>query len=396
MARYALYAHPIGGRLRILQESPIELEEQLQEVLKENPDLIPASDLGLQPPLLVVGRESTLASGYADLVCIDRTGMLVIVEVKRGKEGDARRAIAQALDYGSDIWHKMREAARAGREAITTFEETVATPYFSGPRYPEKARPQTLREAASGRWEPTEESGESDWWHNFETNLESTLASGKYFYIVFAPSIPDNVRTTIEYLSATTNFSFGAVEVDHFADKDVDFEVYVPHAIAVPPPLPLTGRPTVHISDDQWLATLGSDEARNFFRQLITHLEGVQGVQLVHTEAGYFGITLIRAWGDGSIKLWLSDSYSGGTGRGLFAPRDVLRLGYAQGTPEAFKHALDPWINRLVSEFGAQDMRATQSRYARWDVPDSRLDAGKVAEEIAEAVRIVVGVPESD
>jgi hypothetical protein len=289
----------------------------------------------------------------------------------------------------------MREAARAGREAVTAFEEAVAAPYFSGSRYPEKARPRTLREAASGRWEPTEESDQSDWWHNFETNLESNLASGKYFYIVFAPSIPDNVRTTIEYLSATTNFSFAAVEVDHFADKDVDFEVYVPHAIAVPPPLPVTARPTVHISGHQWLATLGSDEARNFFWQLITHLEDIQAVELVHTEAGYFGIILSRAWGDGSIKLWLSDSYSGGTGRGLFAPRDVLRLGYAQGTPEAFKRALDPWIDRLVSQFGAQDMRATQSRYARWDVPDSRLDAGKVAEEIADAVQIVMGVPES-
>lgn len=399
MPRYVLYAHPIGGRLRILQESPIELEECLQEVLKENPGLIPATDLGLEPPLLVVGRESALASGYADLVCIDRNGMLVIVEVKRGREGDARRAIAQALDYGSDIWHEMREAVKESREATIAFEERVALPYFTGSRYPEKDRPQSLREAAKGVWEAMAESAATDWWDDFQSRLEATLVSGRYYYVIFAPTIPENVRITIEYLSAAANFSFAAVEVDHFADKDEDFEVYVPHAIAVPPPVtgpPSAGRPTVHVSREQWLATLTSDEAREFFRELITQVEVIQSVQLVYTEAGYFGITVSRLWGDGSIKLWLSDSYSGGSGRGLFAPRDVLRLGYAQGTLEVFKQALDPWIDKLVSEFGGQEMRATQSRYARWDMPDGRLNAKEAGEAIGEAVQILMGIPEPD
>jgi hypothetical protein len=396
MAHYALYAHPIGGRLRILQESPIELEERLQEVLKENPDLIPATDLGLEPPLLVVGRESVLASGYADLVCIDRSGMLVIVEVKRGKEGDARRAIAQALDYGSDIWHEMREAVRGGREATSAFEQAVAIPYFSGPRYPDKDRPQSLREAAKGVWESMAESAGTEWWEDFQQNLESTLISGKYSYIVFAPSIPENVRTTIEYLSATANFSFAAVEVDHFADKAEGFEVYAPHAIAVPPPPPPPGpRRTVHIRREQWLDTLLSEGARSFFEALTADLEAVAGVELVYTEAGYFGIGLTRQWGGRPFKAWLSDSYSAGSGRALFG-RDVLRLGYSWGTPEPLSRALDPWIDRLLKDFGGQDMRATQSRYARWDVPDSRLNAKEIAEAITETVQIVMGVPEPD
>lgn len=396
MARYALYAHPIGGRLGILQESPIELEERLQEVLKENPDLIPATDLGLEPPLLVVGRESALASGYADLVCIDRNGMLVIVEVKRGKEGDARRAIAQALDYGSDIWHEMREAIRGGREAIAAFEETVAIPYFSGSRYPEQHRPQSLREAAKAQWESLTESPGAAWWDDFQQNLESTLISGKYSYIVFAPNVPDNVRTTIEYLSATANFSFAAVEVDHFADKAQDFEVYAPHAIAVPPPVAKPGpRPTVHIRRDQWLDTLLSEGAKSFFEKLTANLEAVAGVELVYTEAGYFGIGISRQWGGRPFKAWLSDSYSAGSGRAPFRT-DVLRLGYSQGTPEVLRQALDPWINRLVSEFGGQEMRATQSRYGRWDVPDGRLNAKEIAEAITEAVRILMAVPEPD
>jgi hypothetical protein len=394
MAHYALYAHPKGSRLRILEESLIELEEQLQEVLKENPSLLPAADLGLQSPLLVVGRESSLTSGYADLVCVDGAGMPVIVEVKRGKEGDARRAIAQALDYGSDIWHAVREGLRSGREATGVFEEAIALPYFRGERYPHSDRPGSLREAAEGLWGRADE--QAEWWEVFETNLESTLISGKYSYVVFAPQIPDNVRTTVEYLSATANFSFAAVEVDHFADASEDFELYVPRAVAVPPPIskpPAPSRPTAHISRDQWLATLTSDTGRNFFRELTTRLEEIAGVELVFTEAGYFGVVASRPWGDGSIKLWLSDSYSAGSGRGLFT-KDVLRLGYAQGTLDPFKRALDPWIDGLVSEFGAQEMRATQSRYARWDIPDDGLDAAKIAETIKQAVQTVLSVSE--
>lgn len=392
MVHYALYAHPKGSRLRILQESLIELEEQLQEVLKENPSLLPAADLGLLPPLLVVGRESSLTSGYADLVCVDRNGMLVIVEVKRGKEGDARRAIAQALDYGSDIWHEIRDGLRSGREAVSVFEESIAVPYFSGPRYPGGGRPHSLREAAEGLWRNGAEP--ADWWATFHGNLESTLVSGKYSYVVFAPEIPENVRTTVEYLSATTSFSFAAVEVDHFADDAEDMELYVPRAVAVPPPVtkpPTASRPTVHISRDQWLATLTSEEGRDFFQELITHLEAIPDAELVYTEAGYFGIMVSRSWVDGPMKLWLSDSYSAGSGRGLFTT-DVLRLGYAQGTLESFKRALDPWIDKLVSEFGAHEMRATQSRYARWDIPDGRLNATRIAEAIKRAVETILSV----
>ena len=394
MPHYALYAHPKGSRLRILEESAIELEEQLQEVLKENPSLLPAADLGLQPPLLVVGRESSLTSGYADLVCVDPNGVLVVVEVKRGKEGDARRAIAQALDYGSDIWHETREGLKSGREAVSVFEETLALPYFSGSRYPDSDRPRSLREAAERLWSTAGES--TEWWEAFQANLESTLISGKYTYVVFAPEIPENVRTTVEYLSATTNFSFTAVEVDHFADETENFELYVPRAVAVPPPVtkPPTGsRPTVHITRDNWLGILTSQEGREFFGALIGDLETLPSIELVYTEAGYFGIMVSRPWGDSSIKLWLSDSYSAGSGRGPFA-KDVLRLGYAQGTPDAFKQVLDPWIDRLISEFGGQEMRATQSRYARWDIPHGRLDPKKIADAVGQAADTVRVVPD--
>jgi len=48
-----------------------------QERLKDSPDLLPVEELGLPGPLLVVGRETTLPSGAADLLALAPTGDLV-------------------------------------------------------------------------------------------------------------------------------------------------------------------------------------------------------------------------------------------------------------------------------------------------------------------------------
>ena len=52
-----------------LVESPAPSEHHLQEVMKMNPQLIPADDLGLDGDLLVIGRETSLASGSIDVLC---------------------------------------------------------------------------------------------------------------------------------------------------------------------------------------------------------------------------------------------------------------------------------------------------------------------------------------
>src|SRR5262245_11370078 len=80
-------------------------EGQLQERLKDSPDLLPVEELGLTGPLLVVGRETTLPSGAADLLALAPTGDLVVIEMKTGPQNsDFRAALAQATDYGADLW----------------------------------------------------------------------------------------------------------------------------------------------------------------------------------------------------------------------------------------------------------------------------------------------------
>ena len=75
-----------GGKTFDLLEVPAPNEHHLQEIMKNEPQLIPSDDLGLDGDLLVVGRETALASGYIDLLCLSRSGDVVLIEFKTGPE----------------------------------------------------------------------------------------------------------------------------------------------------------------------------------------------------------------------------------------------------------------------------------------------------------------------
>ena len=85
-----------------VRTSPVRLEERLEDWL--------ANDISmLDPDLLVIGRQVRTDYGtIIDLLCIDRHGALVVVELKKGKTD--REVSAQALDYAS--WVKELKADR--------------------------------------------------------------------------------------------------------------------------------------------------------------------------------------------------------------------------------------------------------------------------------------------
>lgn len=79
------------------------------------------ADLGLGDAV-VVGKESGLAAGYADLVLVDDQGRLCIVEVKNEGNPDTRRVVAQLLDYAASLWGL----------SLEEFEQRVVHPFLAG------------------------------------------------------------------------------------------------------------------------------------------------------------------------------------------------------------------------------------------------------------------------
>src|SRR5439155_10109852 len=104
MPRKSLIQTPDGSRA-LLTESKADDESQLQELIKNNPDLLPIEDFGMTGPLMVVGRETSLQSGAVDLAALTRSGEILIIEFKTGPQNtDFRHSLAQLIDCGSDLW----------------------------------------------------------------------------------------------------------------------------------------------------------------------------------------------------------------------------------------------------------------------------------------------------
>lgn len=179
------------GTTADLVEVPAPNEHHLQELLKEHPELLPVEDLGLDGDLLVIGRETTLASGAIDLVGLMRTGDVLLIEFKTGPQNpDFRAALAQLVDYGSDLWGL----------TPSDFDHGVVQRYLTSDRCPPTYKTAgSLRELAEAAWRI----GEDDW-SALSSRLEQVLATGDFYYVVAAQKFVPAMTKTLSYLNEVT------------------------------------------------------------------------------------------------------------------------------------------------------------------------------------------------
>ena len=89
----------------IREGKPVAVESKLSDGGRtEALDLeawIEADPSIVRPGLLLIGRQVMTSSGPLDLLAVDRSGDLVIIELKRDRL--PREALAQAIDYASDL-----------------------------------------------------------------------------------------------------------------------------------------------------------------------------------------------------------------------------------------------------------------------------------------------------
>ncbi|HRG67299.1 MAG TPA: endonuclease NucS [Saprospiraceae bacterium] len=88
----------VNGKLAQVSSSMVDNErkerEDLEKWIKSNPEIL-GNDIA------IIGEQVRTKSGPLDFLGIDRDGNLVIIELKRAKL--PREALAQAIDYASDI-----------------------------------------------------------------------------------------------------------------------------------------------------------------------------------------------------------------------------------------------------------------------------------------------------
>lgn len=102
-----------NGRSEKLQRIPFMSgafnEAWLQQLLADNPDLIPTSEFGSDySPLVCIGREVPVGTGdskgYIDNLYVSPSGAIIIVETKLFRNQEARReVVAQIIDYAKEL-----------------------------------------------------------------------------------------------------------------------------------------------------------------------------------------------------------------------------------------------------------------------------------------------------
>lgn len=205
----------------VVRETELPAEKNLHDVLTSYSELIPADDMGLER-MVVVGRESGLDSGYADLVLVDRSAQVCLVEVKKEGNPDTRRVVAQLLDYAAALWQM----------SATDFEQTILHPYLRQMGVSEVELPDIGVHAASsfGNDSQAVPDEAEETFDDFGYRLEQTLANGEFRLVVAAPSIPPGVQQVIEYLNSRGLLIYG-LEVSFFSGPA---ECFVPRVVVKP------------------------------------------------------------------------------------------------------------------------------------------------------------------
>lgn len=164
----------------ILARSSLDLEARLEVWLERDISV-------LSPDLLVIGRQvETDFRGFIDLLCLDRSGDVVVVELKRDKT--PREITAQILDYGS--WVK-----DLSNERITSI----------GDAYLGRVRQGTLEEAFKRRF--------------VDADLPETLNENHRLLIV-ASHIDASSERIIKYLSDAYGVNINAATFQYFKEQN--------------------------------------------------------------------------------------------------------------------------------------------------------------------------------
>lgn len=255
MARKILVVTTGGGSFDFT-EAPASNEHELQEVMLNNPQLIPAKDLGFSDDLLVVGRETTLASGFIDLLCVSSTGEVVIIEFKTGPQNpDFRHALAQVIDYGADLWR-----LSDWRE----FDQGVVHRYLNGPRVdPAYKACKGLREAAEKAWDLDEQG-----WDMLTGRLDQVLGSGDFHFVVAAQRFTDAMKATVEYLNeVSASGRFFLIELIRL--DGTDQTAYAAQVVQMPPKRSQHRRgPAGQASEDEFLGRIEDAAYREAMSEL--------------------------------------------------------------------------------------------------------------------------------
>jgi hypothetical protein len=207
-------------RVRKLEEGYAS-EEEMQTFLRDHAELIPVDDIELgTPPLLCIGWEVSVASGSEDLLYVDETGLLTIVETKLRKNPGARReVVGQVLEYGA-------QASGWSPNDI----EVKAQKFLSSGDCPEEYRGLTLEQALQYFLERADTPVREGFsYEQFLNLVNANLERGHIRLVIAIDEPPDPLLRIVEFVNRfSERFEMYLIQLKRFHDSATGQNIFVP------------------------------------------------------------------------------------------------------------------------------------------------------------------------
>lgn len=206
-----------AGQSKIIEGKTFEKEKELQEIVKNHPELIPLDELGEDvKPILIIGREFSLGeAGLVDLLGIDVNGLLTIIEFKLEKNTLIREAVAQTLEYAANLW---------GMPYPELEQKCLA--YFRSDRctVPELKPVRSLEQALAWHHRKTTQEGEIPFdGDEFKEKVAANLSKGEFRLILFCDEVDSRTKKAVEYVHTLSHFDFYCASAEFFDDAGIQF-----------------------------------------------------------------------------------------------------------------------------------------------------------------------------
>lgn len=193
-----------GKDAQKVMQSRFELEDAMQEYVKNNPDTIPLYDISDDIHLLIAAREFPTQSGPIDALGFDNKGNIYVVETKLFKNPDKRTVVAQALDYGASLWRHSTDF-----EEFEKALDAFSIKYFQKP----------FREKYAEFFE-LEDASESI------GMIKANLDEGSIKFVVLMDQLHDRLKDLVVFVNQNSKFDLYAVELEYY--KHESFEIVIP------------------------------------------------------------------------------------------------------------------------------------------------------------------------
>ena len=199
--------HRDGSEWRALAPLGFADEKSLHDLVAQAPHLLP---LAGSPRLVVLGREVQVAPGaFADLLAVEATGRLAVIEIKLAKSSEARRAVvAQVLAYAAFLHGITRES----------LERDILGKHRAG------AEVDSITAAA----ESSDQDGTFDS-ESFDQALAESLINGRLRLVLVLDEAPPDLVHLVGYLETTAQLVIDLVTVASY--RVGDQTVLVPQRI---------------------------------------------------------------------------------------------------------------------------------------------------------------------